>query len=85
MIRNVYLIRDTALNAFLIPMFFQSEGAARRAFSDEVNRVASDNIMNAHPEHFQLYFCGSYDDESGVITASPPQFLVDALSVVVQS
>lgn len=81
MIRGVYLIRDTALGSFLIPMFFQSEGAARRAFSDEVNRAAEDNIMFQHPEHFQLYVAGSYDDESGVITCSAPTFVVDAQSV----
>lgn len=81
MIRGVYLIRDTALGSFLIPMFFQSEGAARRAFADEVNRSAEDNIMFQHPEHFQLYYAGSYDDASGLITCDSPTFVVDALAV----
>lgn len=84
MIRGVYLIRDTALGAFLIPMFFQSEGVARRSFTDEVNRSAADNMMNKHPEHFQLYYSGTYDDENGVFDLLPaPQFLVDAQSVFV--
>ena len=81
MIREIYLIRDTALDAFLVPMFFQSEGAARRAFGDEVNREATDNMLYHHPEHFQLYRSGTYDDADGVFACTPPVFVVDAMSV----
>lgn len=81
MIFKIYLMRDTAVEAFHVPMFFPSEGAARRAFGDEVNREAADNNLFKHPEHFQLYFAGEYDDQSGVLTPCAPVFVVDALSV----
>ncbi|WNK14347.1 MAG: nonstructural protein [Microvirus sp.] len=81
MIRKIYLIRDTALDSYLVPMFFQSEGAARRAFTDEVNRAADDNIMYNHPEHFQLFCAGDYDDDIGLFHTMPPEFVVAAHSV----
>lgn len=78
MIRRIYLVRDTAVGAFSNPMLFTSEGAARRNFADEVNRESVENIMNRHPEHFQLYFAGDYDDESGLFKTYPPEFILDA-------
>ena len=82
--REIYLIRDTALDAFLVPMFFQSRGAAMRAFADEVNRVDPQNTMNAHPEHFQMYYAGIYEDTRGIFESVPPEFVVDAQSVVLK-
>jgi len=82
MIRQVYLIRDTALDAYLVPMFFQSRGAALRAFGDEVNRRAPDNQMFNHPEHFQLWLAGTYDDDAGVFATIPPEFVVGAQDLV---
>lgn len=84
MILKIFLIRDTAVESFLVPMFFPSEGAARRAFGDEVNRVAPDNNLNKHPEHFQLYDAGIYDDATGIISSSVPVFVVDAQSVLLE-
>lgn len=81
MMYRIYLIRDTAVDAFLVPMFFQSEGHARRAFADEVNRNAADNLLFNHPEHIQLYFCGTFDDSVGRVEWVPPVFVVDAVSV----
>lgn len=83
---GIYLIRDTALGAFLTPNFFQSEGAARRAFADAVNDRRPDNMIAKHPEHFELYYAGDFDDETGSITESVlPQHLVSASSLVVSS
>lgn len=79
--RHIYLVRDTAVDSFMVPMFFQSEGAARRSFSDEVNRASPDNIMFQHPEHFQLFYAGVYDDDTGLFDPVPPVFIVAAMSV----
>lgn len=83
MVHKLFVIRDTCVGAYLLPMAFPSEGSARRAFSDEVNRVDEKNMMNRHPEHFQLYSLGEFDDETGLYTSFAPEFLVDAVSVLV--
>lgn len=85
MIYKIFAIRDTAVNSFMVPMFFPSEGAARRAFADEVNRVDAQNLLNKHPEHFQLYALGEYNDDDGFCVTSAPVFVVDAQSVIMSS
>lgn len=59
----VCAVRDRAMDAFMQPIFVPAIGLALRSFSDEVNR--SDSPMFAHPEDYDLYEIGSYDDEYG--------------------
>lgn len=59
----VCAVRDRAVDGFGIPIFVPSEGAAIRSFADEVNRKES--AMAQHPEDYDLYFLGLFDDGSG--------------------
>lgn len=74
---GIFAIRDSALGTFMPPYFYGSDGAAIRAFGDAVGREAPDNLFHAHPEHFSIYRLGSFDDETGLITAHEPQYIVD--------
>lgn len=65
----VCAVRDSAVNAFSRPFFVPAVGAAVRAFGDEVSRVDSD--MHKHPEDFELYELGTFDEESGVLVSCP--------------
>lgn len=79
-------IFDRAVGAYMRPMFLRSEGEAIRVFTDEVNRVAADNPMRAHPEHFSLFFIGHYFDDNGSMVAPEgghPTELVSASKVFV--
>lgn len=60
---QILSIRDRAVDAFMQPMFFATPGAGIRAFSDEINR--QDSSMNKHPEDYDLYHLGEYDDATG--------------------
>lgn len=55
-------VRDRAADVFGSPYFVPSVGQAVRSFGDEVNRVAEDNVLYKHPDDFDLYELGSYDD-----------------------
>lgn len=55
-------VRDRAADVFGVPMFVASIGGAIRSFGDEVNRRAENNAIAAHPEDFDLYKLGTYDD-----------------------
>lgn len=79
---NIYAVRDTAVGEFLLPWYFKNHGAAVRALGDSVNKPSEDNQFFQHPEHFQLYQVGSYDQETGVITSMAPEFVVDCQSLV---
>ena len=63
---QMFSVYDTASGLFARPIFAQSRGIAIRSFSDEVNRQAADNTLYQHPEDFQLFHLGVYDDQTGV-------------------
>lgn len=66
MILHVFAVKDRALDAFMRPWFAQSTGQAIRAFSDELNRPDSD--MNKHPDDYDLWHIGEFNDNSGFLT-----------------
>lgn len=74
-------VRDSAVGAFNRPFCARSEGEARRSFSDEVNRPES--AMHAHPEHYELFSVGEFDEEQGVIVSHAPRSLVTAEQCVI--
>lgn len=75
---KVVAIRDRALDAFGQPFFPPTIGAGIRSFSDEVNRSAEGNPLNKHPEDYDLYLLGEYDDSSGKFSQgeSPSQIAI---------
>lgn len=68
-------IRDRASDTFSVPVYLPSKGAAIRSFADEVNRVDPNNNLNKHPEDFDLYYLGEFDDETGTFECERPQQL----------
>lgn len=72
MLFKVLAIRDRAADVYGVPMFMQSVGQAIRGFSDEVNRSDQNNNLFKHPEDFDLYLLGTFDDETGIFTTDKP-------------
>lgn len=71
MILLVVSVRDRAADAFGRPFFVHTLGLAIRSFQDEVNRKAADNPMCAHPEDYDLYHLGAFDDSTGQLVSPP--------------
>ena len=67
MITQVVALFDGKVEAFGMPQFVQSVGAGVRAFGDAVNG-SGDSDIRRHPEDFQLFHLGSFDDETGRFT-----------------
>lgn len=65
MIRQIVSIYDRAADAFGPPAFVPALGQAIRNFQDEINRAAPDNSMHNHPDDFDLFHLGTYDDSTG--------------------
>lgn len=78
----VFTIRDRAVNAFMQPWFSPSDGGAIRSFTDEINRAHPDNNLNKHPEDYDLYRIGMYDDQSGTIDPQLPEMIAVGKSVL---
>lgn len=56
---------DRAVAAYGRPMFFAAVGAGIRAFQDEVNNPEEGSVINKHPEDYQLFHVGFFDDSLG--------------------
>lgn len=78
---NIYCLRDTCVQTCLMPVYFPNHAAAVRAVGDAVNKPSEDNL-HTHPEHYHLLYIGSFDEDTGVITAQAPDFVVDLQSLV---
>ena len=66
MIQFICTVKDRAADAFGRPMFVPSTGVAIRSFSDEINRNNADNQLYNHPDDFDLYELGQFDDNTGL-------------------
>lgn len=83
---TVVSVKDLAMQGFGRPIFVPSRGVALRSFMDEVRKDGSD--MAAHPEDFELYSVGFFDDESGLFInneSGAPELMLRAVNVGLQS
>lgn len=82
MLQYVVSVQDRASGVFNRPFFVPHRNVAIRDFTDEVNRSAVDNQLNKHPDDFDLYLLGQFDDNTGTfISEGAPQVLVRAKDV----
>ncbi|QXP08438.1 MAG: nonstructural protein [Arizlama microvirus] len=82
MIYQVCAVRDSAMDAYLRPFFVPSTNVAVRSFTDEVNRKSDDNAVNKHPDDYELYCLGQWDENTGIFTQSGDSLLVRAKDVI---
>lgn len=59
---QIVSLRDIVANVWNLPSFVPHLGAAIRSFGDECQRKDADNVMAQHPEDFELWHIGEYDD-----------------------
>lgn len=72
-------LKDLAVQAFMQPFFSQSNGGAVREFSDMVN---GDHQVSKHPEDYEMYSLGEFDDSDGSIALhKSPQILARAIDL----
>lgn len=72
---KIVVVRDRAADCYGQPVFVQSLGSAVRSFQDEINKEGTP--FHSHPDDYDLYHCGEFDDESGLFnTGRPSQIAV---------
>jgi len=69
---KIVAIRYRAADVFNTPAFVPSVGVAIRSFSDAVNRSDTNNELFKHPEDFDLYLLGEFNDEDGSFEVTRP-------------
>lgn len=81
---KVVSIRDAKSELFGRPAFVTTIGAAVRSFTDEVNTARENNDLYRHPEDFDLYELGEFDDSTGIFNTIVPKLVIQGTMVVNQ-
>lgn len=76
---KIYAIRDVRTEAFLKPMFVQNAAVLERVILDAKND--EENTLSMHPQDYQVFKLGTYNDNSGQIEAEAPTFMYNVIEV----
>ena len=79
---NIYCIKDTKAG-FMTPFYLQNDDIAIRSFKKAANEV-NPNAVNDFPEDKELWFLGTFDERTGKIEGSEPQFLIKAVDCIIK-
>lgn len=71
----VFCVKDRLADVFGQPFQQANRASAIRAFSDSVNAVGDTNMLNKHPDDFDLYELGTFDDNSGMYATGVPEVI----------
>lgn len=72
MIFGIYTVRDEASEAHMALQLHAFDDQAVRAFDFAMQ---SNEMMKFQPTDFSLWYLGTYDDQTAVISAQPPKLL----------
>lgn len=80
MLRKIYAVRDQKVESYSQPFFAHTHGESERSFEQAVKTPNSP--YNQFPQDFDLYYLGTYDDQTGAIQAlQTPEFITKAIDV----
>jgi hypothetical protein len=81
MLYKMYTIHDSKAEIFHPPYVKHSHGEAERDFTTAVNDERTN--MNKYPEDFNLYYVGSWDDNTGKAELlDSPQHIIKAIQCI---
>lgn len=67
MIYKIMAVYDLKAEAFERPFFCRSTAEGERMLANDVNSEKRESNLSLHPEDYQLFELGSWDEVSGVI------------------
>lgn len=76
--RNLYAIKDVK-SGFADPCTQVNDAVAVRSFERQIPRLSDD--LGIPPSDFQLWRCGKFDCDSGVLIPENPELLLDGASL----
>lgn len=65
--KTIVCIKDTAARVFGTPFFVQAAAQAVRSLRDEVNSKESASDVNRHPDDFELFELGTFNEDDGAV------------------
>ena len=83
MLLLMFSIHDSCSGVYDRPFCARSEGEATRSFSDIA--LNADHTVGRHPEHFSLYYVGTFDDNTCLVDPCDPRYVAGAQDLVAQA
>jgi hypothetical protein len=81
MLHKIVAVYDSTAQAYLKPIFVQSDGAAVRSFEDAVNDPSTE--FSKHPDDYSIQSLGEFDDSNATfILHQNPDVLAKAAALV---
>lgn len=77
--KTICTIHDTKAEVWGEPFYVMSNGQAVRAFADAAR--GNDTDIGKHPEDYNLYKIGEWDERTGAILAIEPVHLIAGANV----
>lgn len=75
-------VLDMVAQQYGRPFFTVSDGTAIRSFADEILKGGPDSTLSTHPDDFQLFLIGTFDDDSCQIDLlASPQLLISGAAI----
>jgi len=65
MMKKMFAVYDSKVEAYMVPMFFRSKGEALRVFMDAANDEKS--ALSQHSEDYTLFEVAEWDELTGTI------------------
>lgn len=75
---TILSVRDKKASAYSQPFFAPTLMHGIRSFHDACSRPGDDNMMNKHPDDFELYALGTFDDFDGRFEVQLPSMVACA-------
>lgn len=80
--KPIYAVKDLAVQAFGNPFIVRAKGEAIRSFQDEANKKDGQSAIAQHPEDYELYHVGDWNDQTGELLPCEPYLVARAKDLI---
>lgn len=81
-ILEIFAVRDVISDTYGRPFYSPNVASGVRSITMEVNNAHMDNMLHTHPDDFELYHLGQFNDATGTFEPfQQPKFLLRMSSV----
>lgn len=81
--KPIIVVRDRAIDVYGTPFVTQTTAQAVRSFTDEVNNTQGNSAIAQHPDDYDLYIIGHYDETiAGITPLEMPELVVRAKDLI---
>lgn len=81
--KPIFAIKDRAVNNYGETLTMPSEQHAIRWFKDLVNAKGTQSLIANHPDDYDLYRIGAYEDEKGrILPLDTPELVARAKDLI---